>query len=127
MTEAVRSDIRRRLESLVSDTARAYGCTAEFGYERGPAPVINDGELCRRAAALARAQGLAVEENPPSMIAEDFSAYLDIAPGAMFRVGTGGGYDNHHPRFTADPAALMPAARFFAALAERELRRLAGE
>ena len=30
-------------------------------------------------------------------------------------------------RFTADPAALMPAARFFAALAERELRRLAGE
>jgi amidohydrolase len=127
MTEAVRSDIRRRLESLVSDTARAYGCTAEFRYERGPAPVINDGELCRRAAALARAQGLAVEENPPSMIAEDFSAYLDIAPGAMFRVGTGGGYDNHHPRFTADPAALMPAARFFAALAERELRRLAGE
>ena len=67
------------------------------------------------------------EVNPPTMIAEDFSAYLDIAPGAMFRVGTGGGYDNHHPRFTADPAALMPAARFFAALAERELRRLAGE
>jgi len=125
MTEAVRCDIRRRLEAMVTDTAWAYGCEAAFEYERGPSPVINDEALCRRAASLARAQGLEVRENPPSMIAEDFSEYLKIAPGAMFRVGTGGGYDNHHPRFTADPEALMPAAAFFAALAERELRQLA--
>jgi len=125
MTEAVRCDIRRRLEAMVTDTARAYGCEAAFEYERGPSPVINDEALCRRAASLARAQGLEVRENLPSMIAEDFSEYLKIAPGAMFRVGTGGGYDNHHPRFTADPEALMPAAAFFAALAERELRQLA--
>lgn len=127
MTEAVRGDIQERMASLVADTARAHGCEAEFHYERGPAPVINDGALCRRAAELAKARGLAVEENPPSMIAEDFSEYLKIAPGVMFRVGTGGGYDNHHPRFTADPRALMPAAGFFAALAEAELRRLARE
>ena len=125
MTVALRADIQRRLEALVRDTARAFGCGAEFEYERGPAPVINDDGLCRRAAGLARRQGLEVRENPPSMIAEDFSNYLDIAPGVMLRVGTGGGYDNHHPRFTADPAALAPAARFFAALAEGELKRLA--
>ena len=58
------------------------------------------------------------------MIAEDFSKYLKLAPGAMFRVGTGGSYDNHHPSFTADPSALFPAARFFAALAEKELEHL---
>ena len=52
--------------------------------------------------------------------------YLKLAPGALFRIGTGGGYDNHHPMFTADPSALLPAAGFFAALAERELERLAG-
>ena len=121
MTVELRADIQRRLEALVRATARAFGCEAEFEYERGPAPVINDAAVCRRAAELAREQGLEVRENPPSMIAEDFSNYLDIAPGVMFRVGTGGGFDNHHPRFTADPAALAPAARFFAALAEQEL------
>ena len=47
-----------------------------------------------------------------------------MAPGALFRIGTGGGFDNHHPSFTADPSALLPAAQFFATLAERELERL---
>ena len=50
-------------------------------------------------------------------LAEDFSEYLKIAPGVFIRVGTGGGYPNHHPRFTADPKALWPAAQFFAELA----------
>ena len=75
---------------------------------------------------MAEELGLNVECNPPSMIAEDFSRYLKLAPGALFRIGTGGGYDNHHPMFTADFSALLPAAGFFAVLAERELERLAG-
>lgn len=79
---------------------------------------------CETAKAIAGEVGLKVEENPPSMIAEDFSRYLKLAPGALFRIGTGGGYDNHHPLFTADPAALLPAARFFAKLAEKELNYL---
>ena len=77
-------------------------------------------------AAEAGKLGMKVEVNPPTMIAEDFSRYLKLAPGAMFRIGTGGGYDNHHPAFTADPTALLPAAKFFAALAEGELTRLKG-
>ena len=127
MTEAVRDGIRQSLEQLATTTAAAYGCEATFEYERGPAPVLNDEEACRRARDVARALGLNVEVNPPSMIAEDFSAYLKRAPGALFRIGTGGGFDNHHPSFTADPAALTPSARFFAALAERELAHLRKE
>ena len=123
MTEAVRDGIQQSLEQLAGATAKAYGCEAGFEYERGPSPVLNDSGTCERAASVAREMGLDVEVNPPSMIAEDFSRYLKIAPGAMLRVGTGGGFDNHHPSFTADPAALLPAARFFAALAERELGR----
>ena len=123
MTEPVREQIRQSLEHLAATIAEAYGCTAEFKFEQGPAPVINDAEICDRAAATARALGITVETNPSSMIAEDFSEYLKLAPGALFRIGTGGGFDNHHPSFTADPAALMPAARFFAALAEQELNR----
>ena len=124
MTEAVRDDIHQSLEQMAASTAKAYGCEAEFEYERGPAPVLNDAGVCERAASAARELGLKVDVNPPSMIAEDFSAYLKLAPGALFRIGTGGGFDNHHPSFTADPSALLPAARFFATLAERELERL---
>ena len=124
MTEAVRERIRESLERLVVNAAKTHGCEAAFEYERGPSPVINDAGLCDRAAVAARETGLRVEVNPPSMIAEDFSRYLKLAPGALFRIGTGGGFDNHHPAFTADPTALMPAARFFATLAERELSRL---
>ena len=123
MTEAVRDGIRQSLEQLASDTARAYGCEAVFEYERGPAPVLNDAGVCDLATSVARELGLNVEVNPPSMIAEDFSRYLKLAPGTLLRIGTGGGYDNHHPSFTADPKALLPAARFFATLAQRALGR----
>jgi metal-dependent amidase/aminoacylase/carboxypeptidase family protein len=122
MTETVRESIQQNLEHMVTNTAKAYGCEAAFEYERGPSPVINDAGTCEQAASVARELALNVEVNPPSMIAEDFSRYLQIAPGALFRIGTGGGFDNHHPSFTADPSALLPAARFFATLAERELQ-----
>ena len=124
MTETVRDDIHQSLEQMTTAIARAYGCEAVFEYEQGPAPVLNDAGICDRAKVAARELGLNVEVNPPSMIAEDFSRYLKLAPGALFRIGTGGGFDNHHPSFTADPSALLPTARFFATLAERELERL---
>ena len=76
---------------------------------------------------LALAMGFEVRQQAGTMGAEDFSDYLAIAPGAFIRVGTGGGCDAHHPKFTADPKALFPAAQFFTALAEAELRRLKGE
>ena len=126
MNEAVRDSIHKRLERMAVDTANAYECEAVFEYEQGPAPVINDSGVCERAAAVAGELGLNVECDPPSMIAEDFSRYLKLAPGALFRIGTGGGYDNHHPMFTADPSALLPAAGFFAALAKRELIKTVG-
>ena len=52
---------------------------------------------------------------------EDFSQYLRHAPGVFIRVGTGGSYPSHHPRFTVDPSAIFPAAQFFARLAALRL------
>ena len=89
--------------------------------------MINDEAACRRASTLAQTMGFDVQQQADTLVAEDFSDYLAIAPGAFIRVGTGGGIDAHHPRFTADPKALLPAARFFAALAEAELRHLKGK
>ena len=127
LSPAVRDDVQRRLEQVVRLTAEAYGCAAEIEFERGTDPVVNDASACERAAALAREMGFAVDRQEDALEAEDFSDYLNIAPGAFIRVGTGGTCAAHHPGFTADPAALLPAARYFAALAERELERLSRE
>jgi len=113
--QAIRASLLRTAEGL----AAAHGCTAECEYEEGPDPVINDAALCAAARDIALEMGFAVERQEDTMGGEDFSEYLKRAPGVFIRVGTGGGYANHHPRFTADPAALWPAARFFAALARK--------
>ena len=116
-------DLRRRMHQRVRQmaecVAQAHGCRAAFTWMIGPDPVINDESLCREAARAAESLGLKVDRQENTMGGEDFSEYLKICPGVFVRVGTGGGYTNHHPRFTADPAALWPAANFFAELALR--------
>jgi len=85
--------------------------------------VINDGELCDLAAEVARSRGLEVIEPEKSLGGEDFSLFLTERPGAFLRIGTGGNFPIHHPRFTADPKALEPTAEFFADLAIESLKR----
>ncbi len=121
LVPTVRDSIQEQLERIAEGTARAYGCRADCDYRRGPDPVINDDAACGRAAKLAKGMGFCVVQQEPVMSSEDFSEYLSIAPGAFIRVGTGGGVDAHTPKYTVNPAALYPAAQFFAALAEAEL------
>lgn len=119
LNQEVRKNIRARLNALTESIALAHGCTADIQWMIGPAPVINDPTLCEKAAEIARDMGFTVKQQDDTMIGEDFSEYLKICPGAFIRVGTGGGYTNHHPKFTADERALWPAAQFFAELALR--------
>ena len=113
----LRKDMQQRLNALTDLTARAYGCEAQIEWMIGPDPVINDASLCDQAAEIAKGLGLTVARQDNTMGGEDFSEYLKICPGAFIRVGTGGGFPNHHPQFTADEGALAPAAHFFAELA----------
>jgi amidohydrolase len=47
----------------------------------------------------------------PSLGAEDFSRYLEYAPGSMFRLGVGyedrNNYPLHHPQFEVNEAAIV--------------------
>ncbi len=112
-----RTDIRNRLERMAAHIAEAHGLQADFRWRPGPDPVINDPDLCRACASLAREMGFHVARQEDCMLGEDFSEFLRRAPGVLIRVGTGGQFPNHHPGFTADPQALERAADFFARLA----------
>lgn len=117
LNEKLRQEIIRELDAMAEAVAAAYGCRVETAWMMGPPPVVNDAGLCDFARETALRLGLKVDRQDNTMGGEDFSEYLKRAPGVFVRVGTGGGYTNHHPRFAADPAALYPAARFFAELA----------
>ena len=117
LDDGVRGHIRQALIAMAQATAQAFGCRAEAKWESGSGPVINDAALCESARAVALEMGFTVDRQEDTMGGEDFSDYLAICPGVFVRVGTGGDYANHHPKFTADPAALWPAAQFFANLA----------
>lgn len=112
-----RERIRAGLERIARSSAEAYGCDAAFTWGEGPAAVINDGALCAVARELALEMGFRVDRQEDTLGGEDFSEYLRRCPGVFIRVGTGGGYPSHHPKFTVDTAALWPAARYFARLA----------
>ena len=119
LDESVRREIKDQLDRQVKAVAAAYSCLSELNYTDGPAPVINDAALCDIAETAALEQGLKVARQENSMGGEDFSAYQTRCPGAFIRIGTGGQHPNHHPAFTADPAALWPTARYCAFLARK--------
>ena len=81
----VRATVREAMERFARGIAEAHGCTSTFEYEEGYDSCVND----HAAAALVEA---AVREElgddaffvpPPIMGGEDFSAYLNVTPGAF--------------------------------------------
>ncbi|MBR4540277.1 MAG: amidohydrolase [Clostridia bacterium] len=121
-SQDLRKAMMARLNAMTEAIAQAHGCTADIQWMIGPDPVVNDAMLCEKAAEVARGLGFTVKQQDNTMGGEDFSEYLKICPGVFIRVGTGGAYTNHHPKFTADERALWPAALFFAELALRRAR-----
>jgi amidohydrolase len=102
------------IENIVQQTCQTYGATAIVDYKRGVPSVQNDPGLTQIVEAAAReAWGNdRVEILPePSLGAEDFSMYLEKAPGSMFRLGVGYGdrknYPLHHPRFEINEEAIL--------------------
>lgn len=112
-------DTRNRLpqwiEKIVAGVCEPYGAKFEINYRRGVPSVLNDPDLTHITEACAEA---VLGRNhveliyEPSLGAEDFSLYLEHAPGTMFRLGVGfanrpTNYPLHHPKFEVDEAAII--------------------
>jgi amidohydrolase len=102
------------IEGIVGHVCRTYGAKYEVNYRRGVPSVQNDPQLTKlleesSRAALGSEQVQIITE--PSLGAEDFSLYLEQAPGAMFRLGVGfhdrANHPLHHPQFEADETAII--------------------
>ncbi|NCR39079.1 MAG: amidohydrolase [Microcystis aeruginosa W13-11] len=102
------------IESLVTNVCSTYNAKCQVNYRRGVPSVQNDQFLTRLVEeagleAWGRDRVLVLSE--PSMGAEDFSLYLQQAPGTMFRLGVGStnllNPPLHHPEFLVDESAIL--------------------
>src|SRR4051794_25225874 len=118
--------VRERIPGLIDEIARgvcaAHGAEHELAYDHGYLPVIND----ERAAALVRSVVRdELVEIEPIMGGDDFSAYLQHAPGCYAAVGAASEYPHHHPRFRIDERALAIGTRLHVDVALRALEEIA--
>ena len=102
------------IENIVTHTCKTYGAKCEVNYRRGVPSVQNNPKLTQILEAASREAwgNECVEILPePSLGAEDFSVYLEKAPGCMFRLGVGHSdrpnYPLHHPKFEIDEASII--------------------
>ena len=116
----VREDVIARFERIANGHAEAAGAKAELSVVNNAPATVNDPELARRVLpSLQAAVGADnVVEMPLQTIAEDFSQFANVVPGAYFFVGTTPrGQDpatmpiNHSPHYAPDEAALAVGVR----------------
>ncbi len=102
------------LEKIVASICNMYGARYEIKYRRGVPSVQNDlalTQLLEESAKEAWGSDRIQILPEASMGAEDFSMYLEHAPGTMFRLGVGFqdklNYPLHHPLFEVDESAIV--------------------
>lgn len=102
------------IDRIVASVCQAQGARYELNYRRGVPSVQNDAamtQLLESSAEEAWGRHGIQLIHEPSLGAEDFSVYLDHAPGSMFRLGVGfrdrHNYPLHHPQFEVDETAIV--------------------
>jgi amidohydrolase len=102
------------IEKIVANICNTYGASYQINYRRGVPCVQNDlalTQLLEGSAKEAWGSDRVLILPEPSLGAEDFSIYLQHAPGTMFRLGVGfkdkPNHPLHHPQFEVDETAIV--------------------
>ena len=120
--EQIHAEIRRAFE-----ISRTLGGDYELKFEIGSLPMINSPAVSDLIAAVAT--DLLGRQNilpwKDELGAEDFGCFIDLAPGAMFALGTGSDRFKcqlHNPDFDLDESCLPVGVSIFTETALRFLR-----
>ncbi|MFM2060706.1 MAG: hypothetical protein RLZZ507_376 [Cyanobacteriota bacterium] len=110
-----RAQLPNWIENIVANVCNSYGAKYQVNYRQGVPSVQNDyalTQLLQSSAEEAWSSDRVQVLPEPSLGAEDFSVYLDHAPGSMFRLGVGYkdriiNHPLHHPQFEVDESAII--------------------
>ncbi len=117
-----RAELPNWIENIVKNVCDTFGGKYQVNYRQGVPSVQNDFTLTQilQSAAEEAWGSSCVQILPePSLGGEDFSMYLEKAPGSMFRLGVGlkdteVNYPLHHPKFEVDESAIITGVVTFA-------------
>jgi amidohydrolase len=110
-----RSQLPNWIENIVANVCHSFGARYQVNYRQGVPSVQNDyalTQLLQSSAEEAWSSDRVQVLPEPSLGAEDFSVYLEHAPGSMFRLGVGYkdrllNHPLHHPEFEVDESAII--------------------
>ncbi len=117
--------ISSRIEQFAKGLAEAHGGSAEYYFDEGYPPVINDNEVTSKLLEIAEnvlgAEAIHMLEKPV-MAGEDFAFYQKKFPGTFFFLGsgseeTGSVHSWHHPKYNADENCMKNGSALMTALA----------
>ncbi|MGB3656044.1 MAG: M20 family metallopeptidase [Rivularia sp. (in: cyanobacteria)] len=117
-----RANLPNWIENIVKSVCDCYGAKYQVNYHQGVPSVQNDlvlTQILQSAAEEAWGSSCVQVLPEPSLGSEDFSMYLEKAPGSMFRLGVGFtdrevNHPLHHPKFEVDESAIIVGVVTFA-------------
>ena len=115
-----RTHIIEGLRRMAAALADLHNAEITVSFDESCPPVVNSAletDVARRGATDVVGPDYVLEQEYPSMGAEDFSFYLDTLPGCYVRLGSRGSNDEytplHSPRFDVDEQVLKVGTAFF--------------
>ena len=128
-SEETRALVERRIGEIARGVCGSAGARCEYRFERGYASVVNDRELTEAGRrVIEEAFGKqAVLDIDPLMPGEDFSAFLDRAPGFFVEIGArneekGCTVAHHNKGYLMDEDALAYGVEYVTRLVRSRLR-----
>jgi carboxypeptidase Ss1 len=124
LDEGTRRQAKRNLLKVVTGICKAYGARCEVSFEEDAYPVtVNDMSVAKRVTEILRTiKGTKTVEAEPTLGGEDFSRFLQKAPGVFYLLGNsnrrkGCIHPNHSSKFLVDEDVLKYGALSLAKLA----------
>lgn len=115
----IRSLVQKRITEIAENTAASMGAACVVDYKNGGQAVICDKEIVsgiEKAGLRELGDAGVIRLEEPSMGSEDFAWYLNVLPGAMFRLGTANEdtashLPLHNPSIVFDERAVAAGGR----------------
>jgi carboxypeptidase Ss1 len=124
LDEKIRSQAKNHVTNVVRSVCEAFKASCEIEFMEGAYPITrNDEKVAKRVFSILRAiKGTKTIECEPTLGGEDFSRFLQKAPGAFYFLGTrnkekGCIYPNHSSRFKVDEDVMKYGSVSLARLA----------
>lgn len=118
-----------KIREIAEHSAYIYGANANVDISYGYPAVVNHDSGVDTVISASRQLEIPVIDIPPTPVGEDFARYLQVVPGAFFRIGIrnpqiGAVYPLHNKMFRLDESALNTALKLSLGIYLKETNQL---